>query len=65
MRPVPRKDRKCGSEEAERFASAIVVGQVSERVRIRTPRGREVGDGDIHSLEINQVRRQRWDGDRG
>lgn len=43
MRPVPRKDRKCGSEETERFASVIVVGQVSERVRIRTPRGLEVG----------------------
>lgn len=29
--------------EAERFASVIVVGQVSKRVRIRTPRGLEVG----------------------
>lgn len=50
MRPVPRIDRKCGSEEAERFASVIVVGQVSERVRIRTPRGLEVGDDDIYKV---------------
>lgn len=50
MRPVPRKDRKCSSEEAETFASVIVVGQVSERVRIRTPRGRKVGDGDIYKV---------------